>query len=229
MPSITDTHPCQQRDFTPINYENTKKPPNCGLTHLPSPLLTQIGEYLMSPADTKDFRRFSQTCKTVHKDMGNTIAGQSLLDKANIIETDRKKQALSDCKQALSANYSSLPLFELAAHCGPLNADELTDEIDLLLTQLADHRFHAQRLEETSALKPLSNRASAAHASHVNKAGKLEREILGYLSQRIPESVLAPFLDFEPELWSSLCRPGTDIGFIIAAHDEMTRGIAQHL
>lgn len=229
MPSITDTHPCQQRDFTPINYENTKKSPNCALTHLPSPLLTQIGEYLMSPADTKDFRRFSQTCKTVHKEMGYSIEGQSLLDKANIIETKQKKQALSDCKQALSAYYASLPLFELAAHCGPLNADELTDEIDPFLTQLASHRLHTQRLETTSTRTSLSDRASAAHASHVNKAGKLEREILGYLSQRIPESVLAPFPDLEPELWSSLCRPGTDIGFIIAAHDEMTRGIAQHI
>lgn len=223
MPSITDTHPSQQRDFTPINYENTKKAPNCGLTHLPSPLLTQIGEYLMSPADTKDFRRFSQTCKTVHKEMGSSIAGQSLLDKANIIETDRKKQALSDCKQALSAHYASLPLFKLAAHCGPLNADE----IDPLLTQLADYRFHAQRLEETSALKPLSNRASAAHVYHTKKAEKLEREILEHLSQSIPDSVLTPFSDLEPELSSSLSRPGTDISYIIEAHDEMTRGIAQ--
>lgn len=196
-----------------------------GLTELTETLLNQVGEYLLSPSSTTDFRRFSQTCKPMHAAMNTPIEGQSLLDKARIFETTKPvlRQVTTfpeffPRKSNLTAFFRAMPLFDLAVRFGSKNEAQLSQSINGLLTRLTDHRIQADVFREKMLKtgEPSSNKAQRLFEYHHTEEIMLENKIIDRLKSNVPEDLMvAGLMDSNPRFMELLCTPGDDVSGIV--------------
>lgn len=150
--------------------------------------------------------------------MGRAIAGQSLFDKANIIEKGRPllNQAKDfpsflPKKRELGDHFVRLPLFDLAARIGRLNGDQLAHKINPLVTRLADHRLHIERFEADWTRKSVSDFAVASSLYHQKQAEKLKCVIHERLLESLDNTVVSDLVASTPGLWPALCDPAYTI------------------